>query len=354
MPLDIFQPSEEPSNPQSAASEWSQVLQDPKVRASMLSIGLQLMQPPSFGQTTSGQFAQAIGQGGETLTRIDEQERAEAEQERKRADTESQIQYRADTSDVKAGQLQVQQLRTEQAGRDLESKAALRDIQGQVQLARIGQIQAQIEALEMKTRLAPGDTAAKIALAQKKSELIAAQAGLVAARTEAVAPVAASVVRRNDAAANLSERRAGAVDTTNELARLRLEQGNRRLTTQERIAMQRLEQQEMRDYTTEKTKAQEVHRKEQAMLPRARQTPFMFPSREEWSKSRRPAEPGTPAPTGGATAPTTTPTPSPAAPVNVATETEQAKRAIATAKNPETKAAIRQLFKQRTGMDLPE
>ena len=51
---------------------YDRTLGDPASRAALLQIGLNLMQPRAIGQTTGGQIGQAIGSGGEEVTRADE------------------------------------------------------------------------------------------------------------------------------------------------------------------------------------------------------------------------------------------------------------------------------------------
>jgi hypothetical protein len=46
-------------------------LSDPRDRAALLQMGLQLMQPVAFGQTVGGHIGQAIGAGGEAVDRGD-------------------------------------------------------------------------------------------------------------------------------------------------------------------------------------------------------------------------------------------------------------------------------------------
>jgi hypothetical protein len=73
---DDLTPWAEPTaNPQQGGpdlfSRWGQALEDPSTRASLLQIGLQLMQPMGFGQSPMGHLAQAIGAGGEAASRIE-------------------------------------------------------------------------------------------------------------------------------------------------------------------------------------------------------------------------------------------------------------------------------------------
>lgn len=49
-------------------SEWESFLGNPQGRAALLSAGLQLMQPPSFGDTPASQIGRAIGAGGASAT----------------------------------------------------------------------------------------------------------------------------------------------------------------------------------------------------------------------------------------------------------------------------------------------
>lgn len=76
-PLDPFNPGEDNSpfggiDPQAftrVRQEWDSFLGNPQGRAALLSAGLSLMQPPSFGDTGASQIARAIGAGGESATR---------------------------------------------------------------------------------------------------------------------------------------------------------------------------------------------------------------------------------------------------------------------------------------------
>lgn len=52
-------------------NQWATFLDDPRGRAALLSTGINLMQPPSFGDTGASQIGRAIGAGGETLNRTE-------------------------------------------------------------------------------------------------------------------------------------------------------------------------------------------------------------------------------------------------------------------------------------------
>jgi hypothetical protein len=291
------------ADPAAASSEWTQALADPKVRSSLLSFGLQLMQPPSFGQTGAGQFAQAVGAAGEGLTRADAEDRAEREQSRRERDSVSQADRRADQTELTGRGLELKSLQLQMQERDLASKAELRAAQAREKVANLDKIDAQVAKLRQDVALAPSNIDAKNALAAALTQKRLMEADLASVRAAVVAPVAQSQIQRNQAAANLSETRAGAVNSSQELAQRRLDQGDRRITTQERLGVQKLEQQERRDYTTEKTKAQEAHTKENQMQPRARQKEFKFPSMEEWRQSRLSGTGAAPAAPTAATAP---------------------------------------------------
>lgn len=93
-------PQASPAGPQSnVASEWSDALAKPNVRAALLQAGLSLLQPPSFGQTTGGQIGQAIGSAGEAL---DRQERSQLAQQE--ADSKATLrEARAAAAEARAG-----------------------------------------------------------------------------------------------------------------------------------------------------------------------------------------------------------------------------------------------------------
>lgn len=53
--------------------QWGAALRDPGMRAGIMQMGLQLMQPMGFGQSSLGHLAQAVGAGGEASTRVEDQ-----------------------------------------------------------------------------------------------------------------------------------------------------------------------------------------------------------------------------------------------------------------------------------------
>lgn len=61
--------------------EWASFLDQPGARAALLSTGIALMQPPSFGDTFASQLGRAVGAGAEAATRGELTESKVAEQE---------------------------------------------------------------------------------------------------------------------------------------------------------------------------------------------------------------------------------------------------------------------------------
>lgn len=90
-PLDPFNPGEDNSpfagvDPQAftrVRQEWDSFLGNPQGRAALLSAGLSLMQPPSFGDTATSQIGRAIGAGGETASRNEAMDLKKSEAESK-------------------------------------------------------------------------------------------------------------------------------------------------------------------------------------------------------------------------------------------------------------------------------
>ena len=65
-------PSQDNSQPDYAGA-WKSWITNPENRASMMQMGIALMQPIGLGQTPIGHFGQALGQGGEAADRVREQ-----------------------------------------------------------------------------------------------------------------------------------------------------------------------------------------------------------------------------------------------------------------------------------------
>lgn len=299
-PDDPATPAVSAANPQSAASEWTQALARPEVRGALLQFGLNLMQPPSFGQTGFGKLAEGIGSAGEQVGRLDTENRAEREQTRKEAETSSLAGYREDQSENS-------RIRSEAARTSADALASLRTAQVQVQQSKAAQLDAQVEMLKMKVIAEPANQAAKDALN--------------AARTEAA-----------QANAELLRTKAAFVPVTAKTAQDRIDATNRRLDQGAETSTNRIDAQDRRTYET----ARIAHENTQTFS--RNKTPF--PSFPEWLASR-----------GGRPRTDTTAPATQTAPVaDVSVEMERAKNAIAAGKDPN---AVRALFRERTGQDLP-
>lgn len=60
------------TDPATASNQWDSWLQRPGNRTALLQMGVNLMQPQGFGQTTAGAIGQAIGAGGEAVGRSED------------------------------------------------------------------------------------------------------------------------------------------------------------------------------------------------------------------------------------------------------------------------------------------
>lgn len=69
----------DPSAYANLVGQWNQFLSDPRGRGALLSAGLALMQPRSFGDTPASQIGRAIGAGGESIRSADTQDLKERE-----------------------------------------------------------------------------------------------------------------------------------------------------------------------------------------------------------------------------------------------------------------------------------
>jgi hypothetical protein len=85
--------------------QWNTFLDQPGGRAALLSAGLALMQPPSFGDSPMGQIGRAIGAGGEALSRVEAMDLKQKEIDSKateRAATADAATSRASTAEARA------------------------------------------------------------------------------------------------------------------------------------------------------------------------------------------------------------------------------------------------------------
>jgi hypothetical protein len=111
----------DPSTYTKVKQEWDAFLGNPQGRAALLSMGLSLMQPPSFGDTGAGQIGRAIGAAGESATSNQLMGLKEREQESKAELRSSQATAaearaatagaRAETAGARLG-MQAEQLRS--------------------------------------------------------------------------------------------------------------------------------------------------------------------------------------------------------------------------------------------------
>lgn len=103
--------------PNDLPGQWGQWLEQPGNRQFLLQAGLALAQPTGLGQTPLGHVAQAVGEGGEALTRIDE----EARKDEKLAETAAS---NAEREDVSRRRLGIQQQNANTRSRAVDTRAA--------------------------------------------------------------------------------------------------------------------------------------------------------------------------------------------------------------------------------------
>jgi hypothetical protein len=116
--------------------EWGAFLSDPKGRAAMMSAGLALMQPPSFGDNALSQFGRAIGSAGSSAQLAEQQDLKRSELESKDAMREAQAQARLMTADAAQQRAEAAGARLGTAGAQLElRKQALENAQSRSQLS---------------------------------------------------------------------------------------------------------------------------------------------------------------------------------------------------------------------------
>lgn len=143
-PLDPFTPGEDNTpnagiNPgmfDKIRNEWGSFLSDPRGRAAMMSAGLALMQPPSFGDNAISQFGRAIGAAGQSGQLMEQQDVKRSEMESKDAGREAQAQARLLTADAAQQRAEAAGARLGTAGAQLElRKQALENAQNRSQMS---------------------------------------------------------------------------------------------------------------------------------------------------------------------------------------------------------------------------
>lgn len=95
-----------PTDPATATNQWDSWMERPGNRQALLQMGLQMMQPVAMGQTVGGHIGQAVGAGGEAMTRnaILDEKSAIADVKLAQADEKLRItQQNADSGAIRAG-----------------------------------------------------------------------------------------------------------------------------------------------------------------------------------------------------------------------------------------------------------
>lgn len=102
-------------------------MDDPRARAALLSFGLSMMQPPSFGDNAVSQIGRAIGAGGEAVGRVEAQARKDAEFGLKAQEVESRQDLRAAQADAATSRAETAAARASTVGdRNLYTAERLR------------------------------------------------------------------------------------------------------------------------------------------------------------------------------------------------------------------------------------
>lgn len=132
-PLDTNQPVDQnlpPPDP-GIVSQIQSALGDPRAQAALLTFGLNMMQPPSFGDNATSQIGRAVGEAGESGRSLDTQEQKQMEAESKsdlrgaQADAaQAKSASAASAADAAAQRLQFQRdkLESEQRSRELQQR----------------------------------------------------------------------------------------------------------------------------------------------------------------------------------------------------------------------------------------
>lgn len=143
-PLDPFTPGRdatpnagvEPGTFDRIRNEWGAFLSDPKGQAALMSMGLALTQPPSFGDNALSQVGRAVGAAGESGRLMEAQELKREELESKDASREAQAQARLMTAGAAEQRAEAAGARLGTAGANLElRRQALENAQGRSQMS---------------------------------------------------------------------------------------------------------------------------------------------------------------------------------------------------------------------------
>lgn len=97
----------DPQTFEQTKAQWNTFLGQPQGRAALLSMGLALMQPPSFGDNPTSQIGRAIGSGGEAVNRVEAMDIKKQEADSKAELRGSQAlaaEARADAATARGGQ----------------------------------------------------------------------------------------------------------------------------------------------------------------------------------------------------------------------------------------------------------
>lgn len=316
----FLEPATKPQSGPGLMTEWNDALNDPTVRASLLSAGLALMQPPGFGQTGAGQLAQVVGAAGETVGQREKMDEASRGLDIKQQEADSRQTQRATAADNASTRLFIQR-------KDVESKIEARKAAAETAKSRMDMWAARAELLRVQAAAAPGNMEVQNALREAQTEKARADADWVRTRAE-LAPEETDIRRRGADARTLNA-----------------ETGAKRAD----------------DPTTRRLRQQAEYRKGvsayneylKTLLPSQPKPPIADWLRQQGLPSS-PNDVGVTAPAEATPAPVAT-TPAPAAApapggIDIARETQQAKANIA--KNPAAADRIKALYKQRTGKDL--
>lgn len=100
-------PFVDPNAPPEVPNPWqsSAFLEDPRMRGALLQAGINLMQPPSFGDNAASLLGRAIGGGAESVSRKEAIDRAQQEAESKAALREAQATAAGSRSEASTARL---------------------------------------------------------------------------------------------------------------------------------------------------------------------------------------------------------------------------------------------------------